>query len=96
MLTKDDVVYRLAEMGYTKKDAMIAVNDILWVVTDALANGDSVQFHGFGTFDAKDVAARETIDIRSKERIVIPPYKAPKFTAGKQLKRAVKEGFARE
>jgi len=61
-----------------------------------LVEGESVQIHGFGTFDVKECKPRETVDLQTKERIVIPAYKAPKFTAGKLLKRAVKEGFIRE
>lgn len=95
-LTKDNIVDRLSTRGYTKKDASIAINDLIRVVMDALIDGDSVQFHGFGTFEVRNIASRETTDMQTKRRITIPPFKSPKFTAGKLLKRAVKEGFIRE
>lgn len=96
MLKRNDIIERLAQKGYTKKDAGVILDDIFMLITEELVNGESVQIHGFGTFDVKECAERETVDLQTKERIVIPPYKAPKFTAGKLLKRAVKEGFVRE
>lgn len=96
MLKRNDIIDRLALNGYTKKDAGIILDDVIKIITEALVEGESVQIHGFGTFDTKEYQPRETVDLQTKERIVIPAYKAPKFTAGKLLKRAVKEGFIRE
>lgn len=96
MLKRTDIIERLALKGYTKKDAGIILDDIVRVITEALVGGESVQIHGFGTFDVKELAAREIVDLKTKNRSVVPAYKAPKFTAGKLLKRAVKEGFIRE
>jgi len=96
MLKRNDIIERLALKGYTKKDAGIILDDLVRMITEALVAGESVQIHGFGTFEVKECAPRSTIDLQTKERIVIPAYKAPKFTAGKLLKRAVKEGFIRE
>lgn len=96
MMKRNDIVERLALKGYTKKDAETILDDFISMLTEALVAGESVQIHGFGTFEVKECAEKETVDIKTKERIVIPAYKAPKFTAGKLLKRAVKEGFVRE
>lgn len=96
MLKRNDIVERLMLKGYTKKDAGVILDDVFGVITESLVSGEGVQIYGFGTFDVKECAPRETVDFQSKERIVIPAYKAPKFTAGKLLKRAVKEGFIRE
>lgn len=96
MLKRNDIIERLALKGYTKKDAGVIIDDVIKIITEAMVEGESVQLHGFGTFDVKEFKPRETVDLKTKERIVIPAYKAPKFTAGKLLKRAVKEGFIRE
>lgn len=96
MLKRNDIIERLALKGYTKKDAGIILDDLVRMITEALVDGESVQIHGFGTFEVKECAPRSTVDLQTKERIIIPAYKAPKFTAGKLLKRAVKEGFIRE
>lgn len=96
MLKRYDIIERLTQKGYTKKDAGIILDDLVMTITEALVGGESVQIHGFGTFEVKECAARETVDLQTKERIVIPAYKAPRFSAGKLLKRAVKEGYVRE
>lgn len=96
MLKRNDIIERLAQKGYTKKDAGVILDDIFMMITEELVRGESVQIHGFGTFDVRECAERETTDLQTKERILIPSYKAPKFTAGKLLKRAIKEGFIRE
>ena len=96
MLNKTDFIARLAGKGYTKKDAECIVNDFLDTLCEAMVEGETVQFYGFGTFAVRNSADREAIDMKTKERILIPGHKAPKFTPGKLLKRAVKEGIIRE
>lgn len=91
-----DFVELLATKGYTKKDAKQIVDDMLSTLMECMAEGDEVHFHGFGTFSVIDVADRESIDMQSQERIIIPGHKAPKFQPGKSLRRAVREGFVRE
>lgn len=96
MLRRKEIIDKLVLKGYTKKDAGTIIDDIFGVITDALVSGEAVQIYGFGTFDIREFAQRETVDYQTKERIVVPSYKAPKFTAGKLLKRAIKEGFVRK
>ena len=96
MLKKDDLIDRFVELGYTKSAAAIVIDDFKKILTEALVQGESVQLHGFGTFSVKDHVEREVLDLKTHEMITVPAYKAPKFTAGMLLKRAVKEGFVRE
>lgn len=65
-------------------------------IIEVLAEGESIQFYGFGTFAVRESAEREGVDFQTKERITIPGHKAPKFIPGKLLKRSVKEGILRE
>lgn len=96
MITKNEFVERLSKKGYTKKDAGLIMADVIKTIEEALIEGESVQFHGFGTFSVRETAEREAVDYRSKERIVIPGHKTPKFVPGKLLKRSIKEGILRE
>ena len=75
--------------GLSKKDAEIAVNSFIEVVTAALAKGDKVQLVGFGSFEVKARAARTGRNPKTKEPINIPASKVPVFKAGKALKDAV-------
>jgi len=95
MLKKNEMIERLAQKGYTKKNAGIIMDDVMMVIMEALVEGEEVMLHGFGTFSVKEVAPRSMVDLQSKERIVIPGHKAPKFVPGELLKRSVREGFIR-
>ena len=96
MLQRKDFIERLAQKGYTKRDAGVIMDDFLHTLMEALATGESVKFHGFGTFEVRERKERGSVCPQTKERITIPAYRAPHFSAGKLLKRIVKEGFIRE
>lgn len=90
-MTKADFVAKMAEKtGSTKKDAEAAVNAFLEVVTETLVAGDKIAFTGFGSFEIVERAAREGRNPSTGAAIKIPASKAPKFSAGKSLKDAVK------
>ena len=57
---------------------------------EALKNGESVSFTGFGSFKVVQRAARKGRNPRTGDEIDIPASKAIKFTVGKQLKDSVK------
>lgn len=95
MVTKDEFIERLSQKGYTKRDAGVVMDDFIRTLEEALVNGESVMFHGFGTFEIRKRAERESTTPKG-ERIVIPSYQTAHFTPGKKLKREIKEGFIRE
>lgn len=96
MLKRNDFIEKLAEKGYTKKSAGMIIDDVILTITEALVAGEDVMLHGFGTFYVKEMADRSTVDLTTKERIVIPGHKSPKFTPGEYLKRSVREGVIRD
>ena len=59
-------------------------------VTDTLKSGDSIDFTGFGKFSAAARAARTGVNPRTGERVEIAATIVPKFSAGSQLKAALK------
>ena len=75
-----------AKAGIKKKEAEAAVNAMTDVIAEALKAGDKVQLIGFGTFEVKDVAAREGRNPKTGETIKIAAAKKPAFTASKVLK----------
>ena len=89
-MNKAELVAKIAESGLTKKDASIALDAAIAAIGDALAEGDSVQLIGFGTFSVKERAAREGRNPRTGETVKIGAAKAPVFKAGKALKEKVK------
>jgi DNA-binding protein HU-beta len=96
MIYKEEFIERLAQKGYTKRDAGVIMEDFLATVTELLTDGESVMFRGFGNFEVRNYAAKEVISPSTKEPISVPAYKAPHFTPGKLLKQKVKDGVAKD
>ncbi len=92
-MTKQEFIQKVADKsGLTNRDAGKAVDAFMETVTDTLKSRDSINFTGFGKFSASDRAARQGVNPRTGERVDIPATTVPKFSAGSQLKAAVKGG----
>jgi DNA-binding protein HU-beta len=77
----------------TNRDAARAVDAFLDTITDSLRRGEEVAFTGFGKFSTQHRAARQGVNPRNpSEKVTIPAATVPKFSAGSQLKSAVKGG----
>ena len=74
----------------TKKDCEKFVNAVLDSIADCLADGESVKFTGFGSFEVHERKERTCVNPRTKEKMLVPESKSPAFKAGKSLKDAVK------
>jgi len=82
-----DAVASKAELS--KKDVNTVIEAALETITEALKDGKSVSFIGFGSFSTVDRAAR-TARVPGTDKVVdVPATKAVKFKVGKQLKDAV-------
>ena len=91
-MNKTDLVNVVAaETGVAKKDVDAVVNATLAAVANALKEGDKVQLIGFGTFEVKDIAAREGRNPKTGEAITIEAAKKPAFSASKVLKDLVND-----
>lgn len=89
-MNKTDLVNVVsAETEVSKKDVDAVVNATLDAIVNALKEGDKVQLIGFGTFEVKDVAAREGRNPQTGETIAIEASKKPAFSASKALKDAL-------
>ena len=82
-----EVVAQKADLS--KKAADAAVSAVIEAVTEALANGDSVQLVGFGTFDVRARSEKQCRNPRTGETMTVAATKVPGFKAGKALKDAV-------
>ena len=86
-MNKTDLVNVVAaETELTKKDVEAVISATLDAVANALKEGDKVQLIGFGTFEVKEVAAREGRNPKTGEAITIEAAKKPAFSASKVLK----------
>ena len=92
-MTKQEFVDAVAsKANLSRRDAGAAVDAVLETVTDTLKGGDAITFTGFGKFSTSQRAAREGVNPRNpSQKVHIPAARVPKFSAGSQLKAAVKE-----
>ena len=89
-MTKSEFVEQVASKAdLDKKQAQQAVEAMLSVIEDTLKRGSDVTFSGFGKFHVSERNARQGVHPRTKEPIQIAASKAPKFTAGAALKKAL-------
>ena len=90
-MTKQDFIAKVAQKsGLSNRDAGKAVDAFMESITEALKSGDSINFTGFGKFAPAQRAARQGVNPRTGERVQIAATTVPKFTAGSQLKAALK------
>lgn len=57
-LTKNDIVARVHELGFTKKKSVDIIESLLMIIKNNLENGDDVLISGFGKFCVKDKSQR--------------------------------------
>ena len=88
-MTKQEFVARVAQRsGLTTRDAGKAIDATFATVTDVLNAGDTIAFPGFGKFSTTQSTA--TTGLRPRTARVELAGRVPTFSAGSQLKAAVK------
>jgi DNA-binding protein HU-beta len=86
-MNKTELIAAVAESAeISKKDAEKALKAFVDVVSDELVKGEKVQLVGFGTFEVTERKEREGRNLQTKEPMIIPASKTPKFRPGKALK----------
>ncbi|MBR3294846.1 MAG: HU family DNA-binding protein [Clostridia bacterium] len=90
-MNKTELVAAIAAKAeISKKDADKALAAFTETVIAELAKGEKVQIVGFGTFEARERAARNGINPLTKKTIEIAATTVPAFKAGQAFKDAVK------
>ena len=93
-MTKQEFVDQVAtKSGLTRRDAGKAVDAFLDTITETLKGRGDVSFTGFGKFSTSERAERQGVNPRNPgQKVTIPAATVPKYSAGSQLKQAVKGG----
>jgi len=94
-MNKSELIEALAEeMKIPLREASSATNTILEAMADALANGESIEIRGFGSFVVKEYGSYYGRNPKTGEKIMVNPKKLPFFKVGKDLKEKVNNGAA--
>ena len=90
-MNKKDLVDLMADKAeVSRAQAEKALNAFLDGVKESLQGGEKVALVGFGSFSVSERAARKGRNPQTGAEIDIPASKAPKFTASKEFKKALK------
>lgn len=90
-MNKQQLVEQIAQRsGLSKGQASEALSATLAAIEDGLAAGQEISITGFGKFSVAHREARQGTNPATGERMYIAATKAPRFSAGTQLKDAVK------
>ena len=76
-------------LGVSRSKADTAVNTVLGVITDALANGNNVELRGLGSFTVKQFGESKGRNPKTGETITIPPQRRVKFKASDRIHRSI-------
>mmetsp|Transcript_14917 Transcript_14917/g.30926 ORF Transcript_14917/g.30926 Transcript_14917/m.30926 type:complete len:131 (+) Transcript_14917:159-551(+) len=83
---KEFVAAMAEELGCTKTDAEATLMATLTMISDTLADGNKVNFAGFGTFEPRYRKARKGRNPKTGEEIDIAASVGAGFSAAKALK----------
>ncbi len=90
-MTKKDLIEVVAKKAnLTNKAARDSVQSALNTIRDSLKRGEKVVLTGFGTFSIRTRAQRVGRNPKTGAKITLAARKAPGFTPGKTLKKAVR------
>ena len=90
-MNKSELIEQVADRADIKRsEAEAAVNALTDVVKETLQRGGDVAITGFGKFSVAERSARQGVNPQTGEKIQIAASKAPKFSAGADFKKALK------
>ena len=90
MNNKDFTSELSRRLGYTIKDTSELMSSLLSDMTQELQEGNVVTIQGFGTFEVKKKAERITVNLTTKQRMLVPPKLVLAYRPSGQLKEKFK------
>ncbi len=89
-MNKSELIEALAEeIKVPIRESASIANTIIDTMSDALANGDSIEIRGFGSFVVKEYESYTGRNPKTGEKIKVSPKKLPFFKVGKDLREKV-------
>ena|SRR2546421_9289800 len=86
---KDELIHQVAaKAGLNLKETSKVIDAFTEVVCEDVAQGHEVRLMGFGTWNLREVAARNVKSIRGGKQITIPARKRVGFSVGAVLSQA--------
>src|SRR5690554_4142544 len=94
-LNMQDLIDLLTSDGtLTKEEAEKFVIEFFSVIEQGLSKDELVKIKDFGTFKLTPIQERESIDVNTQEKIIIPAHRRVSFLPAQILKNLVNKPFA--
>jgi len=89
-MNKSELIEALAErINMPIREAGSITNILIDTMTEALANGESIEIRGFGSFVVKEYGSYTGRNPKTGQKIKVSPKKLPFFKVGKELRERV-------
>ncbi len=94
-ITIQEIAKILVEKNHVESQtASQFVNEMFAIILERLSQGEPVKVKGLGTFKIIDVEARESVSVRTGERVVIDGHSKVTFTPDATMKELVNKPFS--
>jgi len=91
-MNKSELIEALSrDTDLPHREAAAITNTIIETMTEALAQGESIEIRGFGSFVIKNYGSYEGRNPKTGEKIKVSPKKLPFFKVGKDLREQVNQ-----
>lgn len=92
--TQDLAVLLAKQASISKKEAEAFLKELMNVILSGLDDDELVKVKGIGTFKLITISERESVDVVTGNRVVIPAHQRISFTPDKTLAATINEPFA--
>lgn len=91
-LTKNDIVAKVNDLGFTKKKSIETVESLLEIIKNTLESGDDVLVSGFGKFCVKDKKKRRGRNPATGSDLILRERKVVTFKCSGKLRNKINGG----
>jgi len=90
-MNKTEFIERLISKSpdLSSTDVALAVNNIFEQMTAALENGERIEIRGFGSFDIRQMKARQARNPKTGEAVKVAPHPTIHFKPGLEMRNRV-------
>ena len=88
-LTKNDIVERIHELGFTKKKSVDIIESLLEIIKKTLENNDDVLISGFGKFCVKKKNQRRGRNPATGDELMLRERKVVTFKCSGKMKNKI-------
>ena len=90
-LTKNDIVAKVHDMGFTKRKASDVIESLLNIIKGTLADGDDVLVSGFGKFCVKNKLPRRGRNPATGSDLLLRERKVVTFKCSGKLRQKMND-----